>query len=306
MGLQLTEFPRYYAMRHGDNIYLGGIYAATKAQFRKLDTSSSVEHELGSMRKFGLHYAKILKPDLENRSAVRFRLNNLRSIEVATSYPLLLRLMDASSTGELTDVDLEKCLGLIESFVIRRAVCGVPTNNLSKLFLQWSKSFPDHGYVSWLHASMSSGGGGRRFPSDTEFSEAYRKQPQYGRGPTRFILLRLEQSFNHKERVDFSSCKIEHVLPQILTSEWQSELGSNHQEVHDTLLHTMGNLTLTAYNTELDNIPFSEKKIKLENTHIDLNKWIVKQSEWTSVEILNRADVLLTMANDIWSGPVAS
>ncbi len=150
---------------------------------------------------------------------------------------------------------------------------------------------------------MSSGGGGRRFPSDVEFSEAYRKQPQYGRGPTRFILMRLEQSFGHKETVDLSSCTIEHVLPQTLTEEWKAELGEAHQEVHDALRHTMGNLTLTAYNTELGNIPFPDKKLKLENTHIDLNKWIVKQEQWTSTEIIARSDVLLAMANEIWTGP---
>ena len=306
MGSQLTDFLRYYAMRHGDNIYLGGIYAATKAQFRKLDTSDMVEHELDSMQKFGSHYAKILKPELESRKLISSRLRNLRSIEVATSYPLLLRLMDSNEVGDLTDMDLEKCLGLVESFVVRRAVCGVPTNNLNKLFLQWSKSFPNQDHVSWLQTSMSAGGGGRRFPSDLEFSEAYRKQPQYGRGPTRFILVRLEQSFNHKEPVDFSACTIEHILPQTLTSEWKSELGSDYQNVYDTLIHTLGNLTLTAYNTELGNIPFLDKKIKLENTHIELNKWIIKQDTWNSTKILERADLLLAMANDIWSGPSSS
>jgi hypothetical protein len=300
----LTDFLRYYAMRFGDNIYLGGIYAATKALFRQLDTTDLEEQELGTMQKFGSHYAKILQPHLEDRLDIRFRLNNLKTIEVATSYPLLLRLMDASSANIITDTDLEMCLGLVESFVVRRAVCGVPTNNLNKLFLQWSKSFPDENHVNWLHGSMSSGGGGRRFPSDIEFSDAYRKQPQYGRGPTRFILIRLEQSFNHREAVDLATCTIEHILPQTITPDWMEELGDNHQEVHDSLLHTLGNLTLTAYNAELGNISFAEKKDKLKDTHIDLNKWVLRQSQWTSVEILARADILLEMASSIWIGPI--
>jgi len=306
MGLQLTEFLRYYAMRHGENIYLGGIYAATKAQFRKFDNSDFVERELSSMQRFGLHYAKILKPELEPRQSIRFRLSNLRFIEVATSYPLVLRLMESNTVSALNDADLEKCLGLVESFIIRRAVCGVPTNNLNKLFLQWSKSFPAQDHANWLHISMSSGGGGRRFPSNAEFGEAYRKQPQYGRGPTRFILMRLEQSFGHKEPADFSACTIEHILPQTLTAEWESELGREFQSVHDNLLHTIGNLTLTAYNAELGNVAFRDKKLKLKSSHIELNDWIVQQDTWTSSEILKRADILLTMANQIWSGPTAS
>lgn len=306
LGPQLTNFLRYYAMRTGDNIYLGGVYAATKARLRKMDTSELVEQELGVMQRFSSHYAKILQPSSDHRPGIRFRLSNLKSLEVATSYPLLLRLLDANAGGTLTDGDLEKCLGLIESFVVRRAVCGVPTNNLNKLFLQWSRSFPNLDHAEWLLEAMSSGGGGRRFPSDTEFSEAYKKQPQYGRGSTRFILIRLEQSFGHKEPVELSSCTIEHILPQTLTSEWISHLGVNSKETHDSLLHTMGNLTLTGYNAELGNISFEKKREQLQTTHIELNRWIVNQEKWTSEEILARADVLLSIANSVWSGPTTN
>ena len=128
-------------------------------------------------------------------------------------------------TEHLNDVELEKCLELVESFVVRRAVCGVPTNALNKLFLQWAKNFPQSNYAHWLHTSMSSGRAGRRFPEDAEFAGAFMNQPQYGRGATRFILCHLEKSFHHKEPVDLSSATIEHILPQTLNQEWKDELG---------------------------------------------------------------------------------
>ncbi len=304
MGSDLTGFLRFYGMRFGDNVSLGSIYTATKARLKDMGTSDLVEAELKTMQRFGSHYATILHPELEGRIKIRSRLVNLKSLDVTTSYPLLLRLFDANATGLLNDFDFEKCLGLVEAFVIRRAVCGVPTNNLNKLFLQWSKFFPGLDHVSWLHVSMSSGNGGRRFPTDLEFSEAYRMQPQYGRGSTRFILLRLEQSYNHKEPVDLSACTIEHILPQTLTPAWLQELGEGGKDVHDKMLHTIGNLTLTGYNAELGNMAFAEKKGQLENTHIELNKLILKQNRWTYDEIMLRANVLLERAQQIWIGPV--
>jgi len=150
---------------------------------------------------------------------------------------------------------------------------------------------------------MSSGAGGRRFPTDLEFGEAFKSLPQYGRGATRFILCRFEQSFEHKEPVDLASTTIEHVLPQTLSDAWVTELGSNAKETHARLVGTMGNLTLTGYNAELGNLSFADKKKKLMNTHIELSRWILSQPAWRQNEIAERADQLLTLAKELWAGP---
>jgi hypothetical protein len=263
-----------------------------------------VETEVKRMQQFSAIYASILTPELEKNPAVRRRLEKIKELEVTTSYPLLLRLFDARVVGVLSDSELETSLGLIESFVVRRAVCNVPTNALNKLFLQWAKNFPAQDHTLWLHTSMSTGGGGRRFPTDTEFGEAFKNQPQYGRGTTRFILCHLEQSFAHKEPVDLSSATIEHVLPQTLTPEWGAMLGADPEKTHARLLDTFGNLTLTGYNPELGNIPFNEKLEKLANTHIELNRWILDQKAWREVEIAARAENLLNIATSLWTGPI--
>jgi hypothetical protein len=216
----------------------------------------------------------------------------------------LLRLFDARQSGNLSDIDLEKCLKLIESFVVRRVVCAVPTNPLNKLFVQWSKNFPNTDHVQWLHRSLSAGAGNSRFPKDTEFAKAFLTQPQYGRESTRFILCRLEKSFQHKETVDLSTTTIEHILPQTLTQEWKDALGLEPEKVHTNIVNIFGNLTLTSYNSELSNLPFLNKKSKLENTHIELNRWILLQSSWGVPEIEERAKSLLDIANKIWLAPL--
>ena len=303
LGDRLTEFLRYYLMRQGDVINLGGIYASIKTRLKGLVTSLNVEEEVKSIRRFSDIYQRILQPDLIANDGVRNRVKNINNLSVATSYPFLLRLFDALENEIINSSELERCLGLIESFIVRRSVCGVPTNNLNKLFLQWCRSFPMNDHFEWLRKSMSSGSGGRRFPSDLEFGDAFRLQPQYGRGATRFILEKLESNFGHKEPVDLSSATIEHVLPRTLSSEWKSMLGENADEVYERYIDTFGNLTLTAYNAELSNLPFEQKKDRLKNTHIDLNKWIVEQSAWTETEISARANMLLVTSKIIWTGP---
>ncbi|BAY21209.1 hypothetical protein NIES2100_09590 [Calothrix sp. NIES-2100] len=300
----LTEFLRHYLMKDGDDIKQGGIYAAIKAKLKSMKSTEDVEAEVHFMQRFGEFYTRFLLPDQEETLSIRDCLDNIKELKVTTSYPLLLRLFNVRQTGHLSEVDLEKCLRLVESFVVRRVVCGVPTNPLNKLFIQLAKNFPDTDHAQWLHRSLSSSGSNRRFPKDAEFATAFMNQPQYGRATTRFILCRLEKSFNHKETVDLSTATIEHILPQTLTQEWRSELGSEAEKVHTTLVNTFGNLTLTSYNSELSNLPFSEKKAKLENTHIELNRWILQQTSWGASEIEERANNLLLIANKIWLSPL--
>lgn len=300
LGSNLTEFLRHYTMKDGDDIKHGGIYAAIKAKLKSMELTEAVEAEAQDMQRFGAFYARFLSPAKEERTSIRECLENINQLKVTTSYPLLLRLFDACQTGHLSDFELEKCLRLVESFIIRRAVCKVPTNSLNKLFIQLAKNFPDADHTLWLQRFLSSS---RRFPKDAEFNTVFINQPQYGSNTTRFILCRLEKSFNHKETVDLSTATIEHILPQTLTQEWKDELGAEAEKVHNTMLHTFGNLTLTSYNSELSNLPFSEKKAKLENTHIELNRWILKQENWRAAEIEARAKSLLLIANKIWLSP---
>ena len=236
---------------------------------------------------------KLTRPETEPNEVTRSALKRIDLLEIRTSYPLLLRLFESHASGSLSFVDLHSCLSLIESFAVRRQVCGVPTNSLNKLFLQWCRNYPPTNHVVWLTDTLQAGNGIRRWPTDIEFSLEFQKQPQYGRGATSFVLRRLEESFNHPEAVDLNQVTIEHVLPQTLTEDWKVILGKDWETDHDELLHTFGNLTLTGFNSELGNRSFEEKKRMLEHTHIELNRWILHQQNWGRLE--NRAKSFHTL-----------
>jgi alkylated DNA nucleotide flippase Atl1 len=127
----------------------------------------------------------------------------------------------------------------------------------------------------------------------------------------RFVLRRLEESFPSHERADLDTDKltIEHVMPQTLTEEWLTVVAEDATpdddpiELAGRLAHTLGNLTLTGYNTELSNSPFSEKRELLAQSNLEMNRPIAIKERWGPTEILKRADDLAERAIAIWPGP---
>ena len=295
----LTDYLRHYLMKDGESIKQGGIYAGIKRRMKDMK-AADVKEEMLQLRRLGGIYERFVYSERESRIEVRSRLDMLRDLDVTTCYPLLLRLFDMADRGAMLETELLKCLGGLESFVVRRAVCGVPTNSLGRLFLQWTKALPQENAAKFLLDSMSEGAENRRWPSDDEFERAFKEASQYNRKSTRILLIQLERSFEHKERVDLTNATVEHVMPQTITDQWQVMLGDDYASIHARFLNTFGNLTLTAYNSELGNLPFEEKCQELSNSHIELNRWIVDQPTWREHQMIERATMLAQRAMKIW------
>ena len=92
-------------------------------------------------------------------------------------------------------------------------------------------------------------------------------------------------------------------MPQTLSEEWQAELGEDWREVHDKYLHTIGNLTLTGYNSELSNSTFIDKQ-RMEGgfreSPLRLNESLREAEQWDETTIVDRAGILLEKACKIW------
>ena len=301
----MPEFLRHFIMREGENIKQGGIYVAVRNSLKGIEKPDLVESEIIKISLFGSLYGQILDPNsVKGDEDLSKGLQDIKDLNVTTSYPLILRLLELREQGKLSNEALSTCLKLIASFVVRRSICGVPTNALNKLFLGWCKSFPTTADEVWLRQAMSASSSvSGRFPSDAEVIEALLTQPQYVRGNTRFVLTQIEKSYAHKEQADLSTATIEHIMPQTLNLDWKEELGDSFEATHNRLKDNIGNLTLSGYNTELGNASFAFKKEKLGNSHIELNRWIREQVEWGEEEITTRAGMLAKVAIAIWPGP---
>jgi hypothetical protein len=142
------------------------------------------------------------------------------------------------------------------------------------------------------------------YPKNNEFFLRFREAKFYGKGDravkAKLILETIESSYNHKEEVPFENLTIEHIMPQTLSEWWQKHLGEDWDETHELYLHTIGNLTLTAYNTELSNDDFFTKKETLSESHLEINKYFSDIPQWTRAEIEGRAEILAKKALEIW------
>ena len=119
----------------------------------------------------------------------------------------------------------------------------------------------------------------------------------------RLILETLEDDHAHKEPASYERATIEHVLPQTMSPEWRLALGADADALHEEWSDTIGNLTLTGYNSELSNSPFAEKRALLEKSNFVLNRWIAARDVWDAATIQERAGVLFAKASKIWGGP---
>lgn len=299
LGENLTECIRHYLMRNGSLVKQSDVYFTLKDRVGQTDALAALEE----IAIFAGYYQKLLHPENETNNSLQAALKRINRLEVTTAYPFLLNCYHDYCQGRLVINDFLEILQIIENFIIRRFVCNVPTNELNKIFPQLYAQaiLRDSGSLpNGVRAVLQS----RGYPKDIEFRSRLVESRLYGAGErttkTKLILETIETSYRHHEVVPFDSLTIEHVMPQTITDWWQEHLGENWQADHELLLHTLGNLTLTAYNSELSNDPFPEKKVRFASSHVDLNSYFVPIATWNREAIETRSRQLADQVINIW------
>lgn len=250
----------------------------------------------------------------EKDTQLRRVFSDLRELRVDVAYPLLLELYHEYKNGNLKHEELVDISRMVESYVFRRTICSMPTNSLNKTFASLLRSIDKNKILESLTASMMLMPSYRRFPTDEEFSHHIKSRDVYNFRNRSYLLRRLE---NHgkKEFISIDNYTIENIMPQNenLSSEWIAELGENWKETHQTLLHTLGNLTLTGYNSEYSDHAFSFKRsgvknkdnehIGLQHSPLTMNQGFSEVKKWNAASISARAQKLCTRALSIWNKP---
>ena len=254
--------------------------------------------------KFARYFAQLLTRDSSNlEKATVDQIRRLNRWEVNVARPFLMKALDYVNTDVISEDELVEVMLIIESFVIRRAVCNVPTNSLRSYFAQMSSGFDFGHFVESSTKYMMRWD----WPSDDRFREGFIRYHLYVPARltrTRLILTSLERSFNHKETPEITGqITIEHVMPQTLSDEWIETLGSNSVESHARWLHTVGNLTMTGYNSPLGNRSFADKKEILADSNFALTTSILESDEWNADTIQQRGCELAERALQIWPRP---
>ncbi|GAA8535216.1 hypothetical protein oki114_04230 [Helicobacter pylori] len=252
-----NKFVRHYlTIKTGNTIKIKKVYEAFKDYQQR--EGIAIEDLLKDLQKYCEYFCRIVfkkEADKDLNKALSF----LVDLEMDVIYPLLLELYSDYSDGVLSKADFIPIIALIESYICRRAVCGLGANSLNKVFPSFTKHIQKNEYFKSLKAHFGSLTEKQRFPNDDEFKNSFIMIDFYKFQKKEYFFERLE-NFDTKEPVNTKGLTIEHIMPQELTEEWERDLGENFKEIHNKYLHTIGNLTKTGYNPEYRNKSFQEKR----------------------------------------------
>ncbi|MGL2517588.1 GmrSD restriction endonuclease domain-containing protein [Helicobacter pylori] len=279
------------------------VYGAFKDYQQK--EGIEIENLLKDLQKYCGYFCQVAfkkEADKDLNKALSF----LVDLEMDVVYPLLLELYSDYSNGILSKQDFIPIIALTESYLCRRAVCGLGSKGLNKIFPSFTKKINKDQYLESIEAhflSLEKTTG--KFPKDSEFRDSFITIDFYKLQKKEYFFERLE-NFDTKEPVNTKECTIEHIMPQTLTEEWKRDLGENFKAIHEKYLHTIGNLTLTGYNSEYSNKPFKEKR-DMENgfkqSSLKLNQSLKDLESFGEKEIEKRASDLADWALKIWTYP---
>ncbi|WP_231222360.1 DUF262 and DUF1524 domain-containing protein [Helicobacter pylori] len=278
------------------------VYVALKDYRQK--ERIGIEDLLKDLQKYCGYFCQIAfkkETDKDLNKALGF----LVDLEMDVVYPLLLELYSDYSDGVLSKADFIPIIALIESYICRRAVCGIPPNGLNKFFASFTKHIQKDEYFESLKAYFGSLTNNQRLPNNDEFKDCFIAINFYKFQKKEYFFERLE-NFDTKEPVNTKGLTVEHIMPQELTEEWKRDLGENFQEIHDKYLHTIGNLTKTGYNSEYRNRSFQEKQGMekgFKDSPLRLNQGLRDLESFGEEEIKKRANDLADLALKIWTYP---
>ncbi|MGL2540560.1 GmrSD restriction endonuclease domain-containing protein [Helicobacter pylori] len=298
-----NRFVRHYlTIKTGDIPNISKVYEAFKGYQQK--EGIEIEDLLKDLQKYCGYFCQIAfkkEADKDLNKALSF----LVDLEMDVVYPLLLELYSDYKDGVLSNQDFISIIALTESYLCRRAVCGLGSSGFNKFFASFTKKIDKKQYLKSVEKHFGSLTGKQRFPNNDEFKKLFITIDFYNFQKKEYFFERLE-NFNTKEPVNTKECTTEHIMPQTLTPKWKRDLGENFQAIHDKYLHTIGNLTKTGYNDKYSNKSFQEKR-DMENgfkqSPLRLNQSLKNLESFGEKEIEERASDLADWALKIWTYP---
>lgn len=318
----------------GDEIDIGRLYAG----YRRLVDSAPDLREAGPqlemLNRYGAHYKALVTGMGDEPIAIFGRRTS--AWDASPTHALAIRIAASS----LTLQEQRQIFTYIESYLVRRAVCGLSRKNYNKVFAQQLKKLIDADLSAANFSSTLSAlqGDASRWPTDEEFRRKWLDEPQYpsSRGldaaKLRAIFHRLEtamRSEKTEERVplELDALDIDHIMPQSWYSYWpladgtivstdEAASAGRLRYVSEGLdpgtkailrrqdaIPRIGNLTLVHYgvNRSLQNHAFAAKRKALfDHSNLQLNRGLMQKDVWSEEEIAARGEELVKYALQIW------
>lgn len=293
----------YLTIKNGQIPLIRDIYPA----FKEYADRQDVEDLVGDIHYLAKFYTRLAFEE-EQDAELNQIIHNINALETSTPYPFLIKIYADYDEGRISRADILEIFAMVDSYLLRRAICDVPTNSLGKTFASLAVRIDKDHRVESLKAAFQLMDTYRRFPKDAEFESRLISKDIYNTAHIRKHLLERLENHGKKEKTMVDECTIEHILPQNpnLSKEWRDMLGLSWRTIREKYLHTLGNLTLTGCNSDMGDSPFREKRdmpCGFANSPIRLNEGLRNLEKWSKSEIIARGKTLAEKAVEMWRYP---
>lgn len=320
-------FMQYFvSSRRCVDVAVKHLYVEYKFWIEKEHPFQRARDELATLARQGRDFKRLVSPPYGD--AVEPLAEFLKTFELGTAYPFLLAVLDKG----LSDDELGRIAGVLESYVVRRSVCGLSTKNYNRVFLQIVRTLKGAALRASAIEEYLSGlvGPSVEWPTNDAFREAWLNQPAYefmGGSRTAFVLRKLNETMvdARAERVRIETpLTVEHILPQAWLEHWPLPDGSTGMSVwevqtaeegdgraaatrlRNSLVQTMGNLTLLTQtlNSSVSNSDWSSKREEMLNASLlAINQQLRAFEEWSEAHIRKRGETLFKQGIALWPRP---
>ncbi len=310
------------AAEQGKVVALGELFSEYKAFVAKQGFADTAA-ELSALTAHAPTYRELVEPTGTNALARLSR--RLITFDVSTAYPLVLVI----AASDAADAVKDRLYDLVASYVIRRALCYLPTQNYNNVFVEVVAHMKASGvneaaFLSYF--ATKAGSDTSRFPMDADLESAIQSRPQYGWIPQNRLRLILEElEFAARDRFNINGSlqeglSIEHVMPQSWMASWPLQSGASAPADLTTgvdadmraeidrraaVIHTLPNLTLLTppANSQVGNSGFVDKKKRLMDSLLKTNIAIASEPEWHEAAMRRRASTIAALALKLWPSP---
>lgn len=277
------------------------------------------------------HYFNMFNNFKSENEKLNTKFRQLSTLASSVGMTFYMAFLKYAHEQNMSYEEMYEVFDIIEGYWARRIICNYPANALNKTFATL------HHEIQKITNEETSNGGERpkyvevfkylllkrkrtgEFPRDNTVKEEFGRRQVY-RIPTsyrNFLFERMENGDNVEGKwenivphMKDGSYTIEHIMPQTLNAQWREALGVQAEDIHENLLHSFGNLTLTGYNSSYGNRTFKEKKegyvykgntvYGFKDSHFWLNNYVKGVDQWTDVEIKTRNGILLERFLKLW------
>lgn len=312
---RVSDFIRdFLTLKQKDIPNKGAVYEKFKERY-PVPNSPELMKELEELRELSHVYARILNPQLEKDPAISRELGYIRTLEINVAYPFLMPVYRDFTKGTISRDVFAAVLHMVQSYVWRRFILGLPTNALNKIFMSLYDRIEPRNYLESIERSLMQRGGTQRFPRDAEVVAMLKDKDIYStKSRTRTYFFDRLENHNNREFVDVAmpGITVEHIFPQNPEPGWRGDLDADEYALlGEKYLNTVGNLTLSGNNGRLGNKTFLEKRDMNEDggeqgyrfSRLWLNRDLQTIDMWGVQQVEARAERVAKRFLEVWPAP---